>query len=416
MRKLQRLSDVDIGVEVRPYPEERRRNHRGECSHYFDYQDARAARQQFELEKTIAEDELYGDQTDENPGALRTYEKHRHVEHLLSQYICLDILPNVAAGGDWKLHRELQELSYKFLFCRQQGPFGISGDGKLVIAWHEKCGASKYCPDEARNEAQRLRERYVPARAFVETGDHSRTILEHVKRGGRVYKAVISPPNYPAGRLREGMKYEMKRFRDRAIRAVAGGRNKWSIDGALVIQEAPLGRDRDWNIHLNVLLLTRGWFDYKGFQAAFGCSLKVRQHDRFDDIGIARLFNEIIKYSTRTVPEKSSDGNHDIAPSMIEWTPAEFLEWHKAQKGFRRTRPYGCLHGVGKPARQFTLPTRWIGKATYQEARYAVQWASDTFALAMDDAMWHAENGDLFLIRGDNSTTRRRQNGMRGPP
>lgn len=351
-----------------------------------------------------------------DPGAIRMYERHRLVEQSIVDYIDNKIIPFVEKNHDYELVNSLRTMSYKLLFCRRRGPFGVTGAGDVVVAWEEKCGCSRYCPDEARHEALRLRDRYVPERLDKDPDDTSRTVLEHVAQGGRVYKAVISPLNYPGGRLREGMRYEMKRFRDRLIRPKKKGRNKWGIEGALIIQEAPLGKDRDWNVHLNVLFLTRGYLDYEALQETLGCQLKIREYTEFDEKGLASLFNELFKYGTRTVPEKSAADDHDIAPSMIEWTPAEFLEWYHAQKRFRRTRAYGCFHGVGKPDKVNELPKIWLGMLTLTPSGYRTEWASDNYKEISRQALRDIESRDLCLIRGDKSTRKPYRYQATGPP
>lgn len=413
-KKLERLDAVNKFVITAPI--DQRRDHRGRNNARFDLADAGEAEQEFQLEKRIAEEQLYG-HGDDDPGALAAYGKHRYIEQAMADFLHRSVLPWCLDRRDYLLHRELQTLSYKLLFCRRLGPFGINAEGKCVIAWHDKCGSTRFCPDEARHESLRLRDRYVPERSEAANG---RTLLEHVARGGRVYKAVIAPRHYPGGRLREGMRYELKRFRDRALRAVRDRKKKYPIDGALVILEAPLSEARLWNVHLNVLLLTHGWLDYEAFQADFDCSIKIREVTRFDDVGIARLMNELFKYATLTVAEKSAERKSD-APPMIEWTPAEFVEWHRAHKGFRRTRAYGCFHGVGKPEHPYVpLPTRWIGMVEFTGQHgltgYRLQWAETDYSAVSERLLTALIEGDLFLIRGDNSTTHNRQNGMRGPP
>lgn len=299
-------------------------------------------------------------------------------------------------GDRQELAPKMERLAQGAYFCRQSGVFGLSGDG-VVVAWESKCCKAKLCPDEARAEGHRIEDQYADL------------IAEHARRGGRVYKAWLTLPNYPQGRLKEGMRHIYKRFRDRFVRS-----KKWGIEGALVILEAPLSQSRDWNIHLNVILLTKGWQSFKAMREAWGSNLEIRQHSKFDDRGMHALFAEMVKYSVRAVPEKSSDGKH-TAPALIEWEPWEFVEWYEAHHPFRRTRAYGSLHGAEKPERAMQQPIQWLGRIDLRNGRYEITQRGHNLSDIVRNFL-DASAGDLDLIRGDKSTTQQRQNGMRGPP
>ena len=75
------------------------------------------------------------------------------------------------------------------------------------------CGLAKYCPDEALKESRRLAESQLPA------------IQEHANRGGRVYKGVLTLPNYQGGRLKEGRRHIFARWSSRILRARLKGEN-----------------------------------------------------------------------------------------------------------------------------------------------------------------------------------------------
>lgn len=305
--------------------------------------------------------------------------------------------PYAAKIGNEELIYDFRKTADKLSHCRRHGPFGINSAGRLVVAWDEKCSCSKLCPDEARHEAQRLRDRYMPA------------VLEHVAAGGRVYKAVLTLPNYNGGRLREGKRYIFKKFRNRIMRR----KDRFGILGALVIQEDPLGKHRDWNVHINVLFLTASWFPFKELRAEWGSQLDIRRYDDFDDHGQAKLFNELIKYATRALPEKSEDASHSVAPAMVEWTAPEFCEWWQANKGFRRTRAYGSLHGIGKPEHDAVMPEVWLGRLDYAQGRYKVHMRRTNLRELAAEQLDKGAAWGLDLIRGDKSP---KANRYRGPP
>lgn len=366
-----------------------------------DFSDVHESRREQAVEDLIPRIKALGDEVDE-PGALSRYAYHREVEKQLA----LAMRSAAAWARQHRQHKVADDLirtAEKLCNCRLAGPFGLNRDGRTVIAWEQKCGCSKYCPDESRSEAKRLRDRYEA------------TIIEHVNRGGRVYKCWFTLPNYPGERLREGMRHIFKRFRDRLIRAIKKGHNRFGIDGALVILEAPLSCDRDWNIHLNVILLTRGWLDFGAVREHWGgFHCKFREHKDFDDQGMTGLFNEMVKYSTRAMPEKSNDGKHQ-APAMIEWQPWELIEWHLANKGFRRTRSYGSLFRVGKPETDFAMPTHWLGRIEFRPPVYAIILRRHNLALHRD-LLLDSKHFGLNLIRGDKSTRKTRAHRPTGPP
>ncbi|MGH3782556.1 MAG: hypothetical protein ACRDRO_18530, partial [Pseudonocardiaceae bacterium] len=61
------------------------------------------------------------------------------------------------------------------------------------------------------------------------------------------------------------------------------------------------------------------------------------------------------------------------APAMLDWTGSELLEWMKAQRGFRRTRSYGCLFKVGKPEPLEAGPRTFIGNMTWRRGQGGYQ-------------------------------------------
>lgn len=350
----------------------------------------------FDAQCSAALDILRGDCLEGRAGALDTYQGHRSVEWLTAQYHQHVILPHCRDHRP-ELAERIAQVAQRLYWCRQAGVFGMAGDG-IVVAWESKCGMGKLCPDEARAESLRLEEKYAAP------------IAAHA-RAGRVYKAWFTLPNYPPGRLREGMRHIFKRFRDRLIRS-----KRFGVEGALVILEAPLSSGRDWNVHLNVVLLTRGWVSYKALREAWGANVEIRQHSNFSERGLHGLFAEMVKYAVRSVPEKSLDERHDsAAPALVEWTPEEYLEWFEAHHPFRRTRAYGALHGLPAVEKPMPQPTAWLGRIEYKNGSYQVEMRGTNLG-ELAGHLLAASRSDLDLIRGDKSTTQKRQNGMRGPP
>ncbi len=341
-----------------------------------------------------------GDDVDD-AGKLSNYHQHRIAEAAIADRFLRVAVPRARELQRWEDADRMFKRAGKMLACRQRGPCGLNTDGNVVVAWEEKCSLTKYCPDESQHEAKRLAEIYMPA------------IHEHRRQGGRVYKAWFTIPNYPGGRLREGLRHLPKRFRNRIMRTVKNGEQAFGIDGALIIVEAPLSRDRDWNVHLNVILLTRDWLDYKALRAQWAFNVEIKQHTQFDDGGMADLFNEMIKYSVAALPEKSNDDKHrNKAPAMIEWTADELIEWDTAMNGYRRTRGYGSLHGLGKPDVTPAKVLRWLGYIRYKSHGYEL--TRRAHDLPLHRAMLLASNHPaLDLIRGNKSTTTNRP---RGPP
>lgn len=305
----------------------------------------------------------------------------------------------------WDVADRLYKRSLAMLSCRQRGPTGFNSEGKVVVAWEEKCGLAKYCPDESQKESKRLGERMMPA-----IQDWSK------QTGHRVYKGVMTLPNYNGGRLREGCRYLPRRFRNKIMRSIENGESKFPIAGALTIVEAPLGKDRDWNIHLNFIFCTTGRLDYKALRDHWGFDIHINQHRDFTDDGMAGLFNEMIKYAVRALPEKSNDKKHrEKAPPMIEWTGDELVEWDIAMHGYRRTRGFGTLYNVPKPDHTPAKVLRWLAYIEYKPSGYVITRRAHDLAMHTD-MLLKSEHFALNLIRGDKSPRVTRRNHATGPP
>ena len=111
--------------------------------------------------------------------------------------------------------------------------------------------------------------------------------------------------------------------------------------------EAPLGRGRDWNVHLNVILPVKGFLDFGELRKHWHWNVECRWIA--DAPGaFESAFAELIKYAVAATVAKSAQHLADgksVAPPMLEWSDGELLEWLRAMRGFRRTRTYGALTG-----------------------------------------------------------------------
>jgi hypothetical protein len=255
------------------------------------------------------------------------------------------------------VRRSEQALSERLCECRQEYRRGITPAGKNILRWDRKAGLPLLCPDDAREEAMRLSRRIVPH------------LMQQLADGAQAHYGVLTWPNATPGQLRETMIKLNRRFYS-IIRACKRRDRPFPIVGAVAVMECPLGWRRDWHPHLNVIFVTDGFFDYGEFRKRWHYNVDLRKLTGTRE-AIERSFRELIKYSTRAVPEKSADhaskmrvgwNGEEIppAPSMIEWTPQEFLEWWRAHRRFRRSRTYRSLYGVAKPEKLDQSTVRWV--------------------------------------------------------
>ncbi len=292
----------------------------------------------------------------------------RQAEQRLASYI--DSIPDPL-----NIYR-LDELAEKLRTCRTKGVVGVKPGGGYMVAWDSKCSMVRLCPDEAREETQRLAEKYVPAMLK----------WQQEKPGKRrIFYAVFTDHNYRPGQLLAGKKHLFERFKDwqsltydacpvvyRNRRPLANGRKKklkaWpGLHGSLVVQEDPLSASDDWNVHLNAFLLWEGPCDFKAIRQEWGANVHLQQ---VDPQNLTRALLEAVKYSAQIVPTKSeakASRHASDAPTMIEWPHARFLEWWKAQQGFRRTRSYGALYRVQKPEPEKVEMDliQWVGQMRF---------------------------------------------------
>lgn len=219
-----------------------------------------------------------------------THRQRRKIEHQLADYL----------EGFGILADKIQKMRC----CRMHGNWGDrehAGGLKPVIAWDAKCGEVRLCPDEARAEQRRLVRRYKPAmKEWIKARPTRR----------RIQKAVITWPNVPAGEL-AAMKRRMFKEHGALMKKFP------VLRGALVSQEDPLSARGDWNIHLNVLYLVEGKFDWKDFRAAWheqtahlfpasssDFQMDLQQLPRFDERALEKALIECIKYPVKHITEK----------------------------------------------------------------------------------------------------------------
>jgi hypothetical protein len=253
--------------------------------------------------------------------------------------------------------RSHYELADRLLDARQSYQRGLMPDGKIVLRWDRKAGLPLLCPDDAREEAMRLSRRMVP-NLLAQLPDCS------------AHYCVLTWPNAQRGTLREVQAAIWKKFNS-LMRACKRADAPFPIVGAVAVMESPLGWRRDWHPHLNVIFVVRGqWLDYEKLRARWHWNLHIARIPG-DRAAVERSFRELIKYSCRSVPEKSAehaelvrldrDGREiPIPPPLVEWTAAEFLEWYESHRRRRRTRSYRSLYGVPKPAKLDSSLVTWV--------------------------------------------------------
>lgn len=222
-----------------------------------------------------------------------THRQRRKIEHQLAdRFEAMGFIP---------------EKVQKMRCCRMHGNWGDrdrAGSVKPVIAWDAKCGEVRLCPDEARAEQRRMVRRYKPACLASVKAKPTRR---------RIQKAVMTWPNAPAGQL--------KKFKKLMFAEHAKLIKKFPvIRAALVSQEDPLSADGNWNVHLNVIYLIEGKFDWDKFVAAWHertahlfpesrathFQIDLQQLPRLDERELEKAIIECIKYPVKHVTEKSN--------------------------------------------------------------------------------------------------------------
>lgn len=347
------------------------------------------------------------------------WKKHREAEEQLAAYI-----RDVDAATGWqplarngKRSRTLLELADDLEHCRRAGAVGLKPDGGTMIAWETKCGQVHLCPDESREETQRLTEFYLPALM-----DWAKAKPTH-----RLFYAVFTDHNFRPGQLAAGKKYlfdkfsEWRTYRPHAcpvsfvkngygmFEAVRSRRQymdaPFKLEGALVIQEDPLSANGDWNVHLNAFLMVDGQFDYKVARELWGGNVHFQEING-EPGAIRRALLEAIKYSARIVPEKSASKSESAAseaPAMTEWPHLRWLEWWQSQGGFRRVRSYGelyALHGKRWEAMDVKDRVHLCADAEIDYSAAQAAWCdlSDEEKTPLRRAMVHGERLDMSLV------------------
>lgn len=213
-------------------------------------------------------------------------DSHANVRLAVARYIETQVNPCTTDVAIRKLPSRLRE-------ARQTGTIMYrKEDQKFITMWDSKAGIPLLCPDDAREEAMRVQRRVVPA------------VMEALKqKGARAYYAVFTMPDAAPGKLRAAQRSMFKRFNS-LIRKCKRD-DSLPLLGAYGVMESPLSWDRDWHVHLNVILVTRGWFDYAKLRHLWHWNVEVRRLAS-TETAIAAALTEIIKYSCRAVPEKSA--------------------------------------------------------------------------------------------------------------
>lgn len=289
---------------------------------------------------------------------LPGYSERAAIRAALATKMEREVLPH--APEEW-----LQGYPERLRAARQSGQFGIRLDtGKPVVFWDAKAGLSRLCPDDAREEAMRLRRRVQPR-------------VEELRASGhRLLYAVFTMPNRAAGELRDGMRSIIERFKASVLKAKdADGELLFpEIKGALLVLEAPLGASRDWNVHLNVILVVapKVFFDFGKLRQQWHWNVEMRWISNAPG-AFESAFAELIKYAVAATVAKSAEHAAEgktRAPPMLDWSRDELLEWLRSMHGFRRTRAYGAMYGLDEPEAEELGAVVWVGTVTLQGGRY----------------------------------------------
>lgn len=280
----------------------------------------------------------------------------KQAENQVADYIEQRVVP--MTEGKEKL--KFQKLAFAMHECRTKGCIGLRADNTHVIAWDSKCNCGLLCPFESNTETKRLIDKYVPAvTKWLEGG-----------RNRRLFYAVATTPNLPAGQLHEGKRQVFKNWSKLLKR-----KSMRNVKGALVRQEDPLSAKDDWNIHLNCILLVEGEFNYAQVRKDWGYNIDF-QPMRGSIPETVKTFKEVLKYSVQLVSDKSTQkasSGKSHAPALTEWPVDRFLEWFDANGRFRRTRSYGELFRVDTPDTDAEQQIDWIGQISLEGNDYSVR-------------------------------------------
>lgn len=322
----------------------------------------------------------------------------RLMEHDLADYIERKVLPSFSDPRIAKLPNKLRT-------CRVSGTFAKLPNGKKVTLWDQKCGLTRLCPDESRNETHRLISRYAPA---IES-------YLSLHQDARAYSAVFTLPNCRDGLLKGALVEIYKRLN--ALRKLRkGGKLVFpELAGLITVVEAPRSAYSDWNVHLNAIIITDGYLDFAKLRRYWGFNVEISRVEGNTE-QIVKALKEIIKYAVRITPVKSAEKSEQgktRAPAMVEWPGRAWYEWYIAHVGWHRTRSYGCMFLNEKNREALSLPEETIrsindddlvilGRVHYDGNRYRVTLS------------------ELDLIKEKMSTTEattnKEKNNNKGPP
>lgn len=324
---------------------------------------------------------------DELMAKAEAYQRRAAARVELADYIDRSVMRHT--GFDLKLMTAAEKLRN----ARLRGTYGRRPNGDVVTIWDDKSGLVRLDPDESREEAQRLAERYAPH------------LVKLAEQGHGLHYMVATVPNVKPGELAQAKRDIFRRWSNFLRIQREKSKALPEILGSLVVMEDPLSAHDNWNVHLNAFVVTQKPYHeglYRKIRELWKHNIEMRPV-KGEPGDIARAFNELLKYSARVVPEKSqakASRHASDAPAMIEWPVVRFLEWFEAQAGFRRTRTYGCLYGkhVPYPEPSSLDDVIWLGTLVCRPDRFFAQ-------VPLIDS-----------IPGDKSTTRVGANPATGPP
>lgn len=299
---------------------------------------------------------------------LPGYSKNHVTRQLLAKKISNEVVP-VARERQWGIRYNMR-CAEQLQQARWSGAVGFSlSKGKNIVFWDTKAGLSRLCPDDAREEAQRLSKKVLEPLEALQASGHA------------LHYAVFTTRNAPAGGLRKEMASICRRFRNTILKSG----DFPEVKGALCVLEAPLGSARDWNVHLNVILVVSGYLDYGKLRKAWHWNVEIQKLAQGPGV-VKGALTELIKYAVaatvaksaekasvlhgETGPARLADDQRPSPPPMLEWTGAELFEWLMAMRGFRRTRTYGCLYRLKRPDPDDLGQIIWLGRIDHEGGRY----------------------------------------------
>src|SRR5262249_48375599 len=127
--------------------------------------------------------------------------------------------------------------------------------------------------------------------------------LEALQASGHgLHYAVFTSPNAAPGQLRKEMVRLCRRFRDTILKSG----DFPEVKGALCVLEAPLGSQREWNVHLNVILVVKGFLDYKKLRRLWHWNVELQPLAKGPGV-VKGALCELIKYAVAATVAKSAE-------------------------------------------------------------------------------------------------------------